>query len=425
MNESWRDSHNGMRHNRRMTERRSGRADLVTVFAAGAVSMLGSAVSFVAIPWYVFSATGSAAKTGLVSAVAGVGTVLSGLLSGPLMDRAGRRRVGVAADLLAAVAVACVALFGRGSLWIVAALVFVSSAAAMASGTARQSMLPALSAAAGTPLSRTSAIYWMLQRTALAAAALPVGLLILAFGPLDILWVDAATFLVAATLIGLRRMPAAVLHQAETRPGFRDGWRFMRGDPLIGLVLATAILLSALEAPLVTVVFPVLSATSGPQSLSFLVLAYSAGMLAGGAALAVIADRVPRRATAVCCLSLTGAGYVALVTLPSSPSSSLSPWSVVVLAVMGCAAGPLAPLIVTSVQRRTPAAMVAHVTGTLMALVMAAVPVGRAVVGYSVQAAGLEAVLIASALAYLATMAFLALSKRSAALLATSDGSEA
>jgi predicted MFS family arabinose efflux permease len=409
-----------------MTERRSGRADLVTVFAAGAVSMLGSAVSFVAIPWYVFSSTGSAAKTGLVSAVAGVGTVLSGLVSGPLMDRAGRRRVGVAADLLAAAAIACVALFGRGSLWIVAALVFVSSAAAMASGTARQSMLPALSAAAGTPLSRTSAIYWMLQRTALAAAALPVGLLILAFGPLDILWVDAATFLVAATLIGLRRMPAAVLHQTATRPGFRDGWRFMRGDPLIGLVLATAILLSALEAPLVTVVFPVLSSASGPQSLSLLVLAYSAGMLAGGAALAVIADRVPRRATAVCCLSLTGAGYVALVTLVPLPSSpSPSPWSVVVLAVMGCAAGPLAPLIVTSVQRRTPAAMVAHVTGTLMALVLAAVPVGRAVAGYAVQAAGLEAVLIASALAYLATMAFLALSKRSAALLATSDGSEA
>lgn len=402
-----------------MTEWRSGRADLVTVFAAGAVSMLGSAVSFVAIPWYVFNATGSPAKTGLVSAVAGIGTVLSGLLSGPLIDRAGRRRVGIAADVLAAAAIAGIALFGRGSLWIVAALVFVSSAAAMASGTARQSLLPALSAAAGTPLSRTSAIYWMLQRAALAAAALPVGLLILALGPLEILWVDAATFLVAAALIGLRRMPAAVVRQTETRPGFRQGWRFMRADPLIGLVLATAILLSALEAPLVTVVFPVLSSASGPQSLSFLVLAYAAGMLAGGAALAVIADRVPRRATAVCCLSLTGAGYLVLASLPAS-----GPATVVVLAVMGCAAGPLAPLIVTSVQRRTPAEMVAHVTGTLMALVMAAVPVGRASVGYAVQAAGLEAVLIASALAYLATMAFLALSKRTALLLA-SDGSEA
>lgn len=392
-----------------MTDARRGRMDLVTVLTAGAVSMLGSAASFVAVPWFVLSTTGSAATTGLVGAAAGLGAVVSGLVSGPLMDRVGHRRVSVIADLLAAAAIATVPWVGGTPLWTVAGLVFISSAAGMASSTARQSMLAGLSARAGIPLSRASALYWMLQRAALVFAAVPAALLIATAGPLNVLWADAATFVTAAVILGVRRLRAGDSETAS-RPGFREGWRFIRTDRFITLVLATAVLLTALEAPLVTLVIPVLTVASGPQSLGHLVLAYAGGMLAGAALLAVAADRVPRRAFAVSCLAAVGVGYILLVALPP-------PWWVAVLVLMGVATGPLAPLIVSSVQRRTPAGMVGQVTGALLSLVMAAIPLGRAVGGYAIETVGLQVVLTGCALAYLFTMAFLAYSRRSAQLL--------
>jgi predicted MFS family arabinose efflux permease len=457
-------------YDRRMTDLRRARMDLVTVLTAGGVSMLGSAASFVAVPWFVLSTTGSAAKTGLVGAAAGLGAVVSGLVFAPLIDRMGHRRVSVTADLLAAMAIATVPWVGGGiPLWTVAGLVFASSAASMASSTARQSMLPGLSARAGAPLSRASALYWMLQRAALAFAAVPAALLIAAVGPLNVLWADSATFLAAAAILGLRRLPAGdgepgqmsvtgqprgagqmsetgqprgagqmseagqmnetgQMNEARqpreaggtgSRHGFREGWRFIRTDRFITLVLATAILLTAIEAPLVTLVIPVLTVASGPESLGHLVLAYAGGMLAGAAILAVAADRIPRRALAVSCLAVVGSGYIGLALLPPS-------WWVAVLALMGVATGPLAPLIVSSVQQRTPRRMVGQVTGALLALVMAAIPLGRAVGGYAIQAAGLEVVLATCALAYLVTMAFLAYSKRSAELLSLPvDGNKA
>jgi len=401
----------------RMSDLRRGRMDLVTVLTAGGVSMLGSAASFVAVPWFVLSTTGSAAKTGLVGAAAGLGAVVSGLVSGPLMDRIGHRRMSVMADLLAAAAIAAVPWVGGSPLWTVAGLVFTSSAAGMASSTARQSMLAGLSKRAGIPLSRASALYWMLQRAALVVAAVPAALLIAAAGPLNVLWADSATFLAAAAILGIRGLRSLPAGGTETgsRAGFRQGWRFIWTDRFITLVLATAVLLTALEAPLVTLVIPVLTVASGPESLGHLVLAYAGGMLAGAALLAVAADRVPRRAFAVLCLAVVGVGYTGLVALPPS-------WWVVVLALMGVATGPLAPLIVSSVQQRTPVGMVGQVTGALLSLVMAAIPLGRAVGGYAIQTAGLEVVLTASAVAYLITMAFLAYSKRSAELLSPTSG---
>jgi predicted MFS family arabinose efflux permease len=255
----------------------------------------------------------------------------------------------------------------------------------------------------------------MLQRVALVFAALPVALLIAAVGPLNVLWADAATFLCAAAILGLRRMPA---HNPTIRSkhDFREGWRFIRTDRFITLILVTAVLLTALEAPLVSLVIPVLTVASGPHSLGHLVLAYAGGMLGGAAVLAVAADRVPRRPFAVACLAVIGAGYAGLVVLPP-------PWWLPVLAVMGFATGPLAPLIVSSVQQRTPAHMVGQVTGALLALVMAAIPLGRAATGYAIEAVGIEPVLAVCALAYLVTMGFLAHSRHAAELTAPTGGS--
>ncbi len=74
--------------------------------AATGLSVAANAMVAVVVPWLVLTRTDSPAQAGLVGAVALAAAVPALLLGGPLIDRWGRRRVSVSADLLSAAAVA-------------------------------------------------------------------------------------------------------------------------------------------------------------------------------------------------------------------------------------------------------------------------------------------------------------------------------
>ena len=392
---------------------RIGRAQgLIAVLGASLVSMLGSSASFVAVPWFVLSTTGSVATTGLVSAATAAGVVISGLVFGPLLDGVGLRAMAVAADLVAAVAIGSIPLLhaqlGAVPMWAVAALTFTASAAGMVSSTARQSLLPALSAEAGAELPRVSAAYWAMQRATLVLAAAPVGILIATIGPLGVLWVDSATFVLASAilLVGLRT-PGVSGEEDGYLDRLRAGLGFIRGDHLIRVVLVVAMLLTALEAPLLPVIVPSLAASDGgPGMLSRLVLAYAGGMLAGAIGYGLAAPRVPKQGFTVACLTIIGLGCLVLAW-PAAQD-----WYPAALIVMGVATGPLAPLIVSTVQQRTPPPMVGRVTGALISSIMAAIPLSRAVSGYAIDTAGMGMFLGVSAASYFGCAGFILVSRR-------------
>ena len=55
------------------TTTRAQRVPLIALLTAGAVSQVGSALTLVAVPWFVLQTTGSAAKAGLTGAAATLG----------------------------------------------------------------------------------------------------------------------------------------------------------------------------------------------------------------------------------------------------------------------------------------------------------------------------------------------------------------
>ena len=71
----------------------SRRAPLIGFLIADAVSLAGTRVSMIAIPWLVLTTTGSAAKTGLVALAEMLPLVVVKALAGPQIDRVGARRV--------------------------------------------------------------------------------------------------------------------------------------------------------------------------------------------------------------------------------------------------------------------------------------------------------------------------------------------
>jgi hypothetical protein len=80
----------------------SSRLPLPVLIAAHAVSLLGNTVALVAIPWFVLSTTGSAARTGIIAFFTTLPVAAGSLFAGPLTDLLGARRMSVFSDTLSA-----------------------------------------------------------------------------------------------------------------------------------------------------------------------------------------------------------------------------------------------------------------------------------------------------------------------------------
>ena len=125
-----------------------------------ALSITANSIVAVAVPWLVLERTGSAALAGLAGAAAIAPIAFSAVFGGALIDRVGRRRSSIIADVLSALAVAAIPLadltigLGIPLLLVLVALgaVFDSPGAA-----ARESLRPDVARPARIPLTRLNA----------------------------------------------------------------------------------------------------------------------------------------------------------------------------------------------------------------------------------------------------------------------------
>jgi MFS family permease len=104
------------------------------------------------VPWFVLQSTGSAAKAGIVAFCALLPAVLAALVTGPVIDRMGRRRVSVASDLACGVAVAAIPLLqfaGILQFWMLCVLMAMTGLFRAPGETARGVLLPTLAERAG------------------------------------------------------------------------------------------------------------------------------------------------------------------------------------------------------------------------------------------------------------------------------------
>src|SRR5690348_15936824 len=104
-----------------------GRAELLCLIAANAISQLGNVIAVVALPWFVLETTGSAALTGLTAFCTTVPLALGAVVAGPLVDLLGARRASILSDLGAAVVIAGIPLLHGVELlrfWVVLVLAF-------------------------------------------------------------------------------------------------------------------------------------------------------------------------------------------------------------------------------------------------------------------------------------------------------------
>jgi MFS family permease len=381
------------------------RVPILALLAANAVSETGNVLAFVAIPWFVLQTTGSAVRTGLTGAVFLLAAVVAGVFGGPVVDRLGFKRASIVADLAGAVTVALVPLLYHtvGLLfWQLLVLVFLGGFLDAPGHTARQSLVPDLAGRAGMGIERANSMFQGIQFASLLLGPPLAGLLISLFAPGNVLWIDAATFVVSATLV------AALVPTPAPRSGVRRAGRylaelaaglaFIRRDRLVVWMFGIGVVANSLAVPLFAVVLPFFAkeAYGSAVDLGLMLGGFGSGALAGTVLYGIFGGRLPRRATLVSAISLLGVPFWVLVATP--------PLGVAIgaLFMAGLALGPPNPLTYSVLQERTPPWMLGRVLGAGVSLSMVGAPAGMVLCGYALEILGLRPTLVGISACYLA-----------------------
>ena len=381
------------------------RVPILALFAANAVSETGNVLAFVAIPWFVLQTTGSAVKTGLTGAAFLLAAVTAGVVGGPVVDRIGFKRTSIVADLAGAVTVALVPLLYHTvglRFWQLLLLVFLGGFLDAPGHTARQSLVPDLASKAGMGIERANSVFQGVRFASLLLGPPLAGLLISVFAPGNVLWIDAATFVVSAALVAAfvpaRRPEAEARGAGRYLADLAEGVVFICRDRLVVWMFGIGVVANSLAVPLVAVVLPVFAreAYGSAVDLGLMLGGFGGGALAGTSLYAVFGARLPRRATLVAAVSLLGVPFWVLIATPPL-------WAAIgALFVAGLTLGPPNPLTYSVLQERTPPRMLGRVLGAGISLSMLGAPVGMVVCGYALEVFGLRPTLLGLSASYLA-----------------------
>ena len=373
---------------------------IYALLVANAVSVVGNAMTAVAVPWFVLQTTGSAVKTGLTGAVIALGAVTAAFFGGPIVDQLGFKRTSVVADLMSGVTVALIPLlymFGLLEFWQLLVLGFLGAVLDAPGMSAREAMIPELAHAANMPIERANSLDAAIPRLAQFAGPPVAGVLIVALGATGVLWLDAVTFTVSAALVAVA-VPAVRAAREDQESGSQgyvaellEGLAFVRGNTLILSMVLVATVANLLDSPLQAVILPIYADEifGSAVSLGIMLGGFGGGALAGTLLFGVVGHRLPRRLTFMICWVI--AGPLAYLTLAATPPL---PVIVVMFALVGILAGPINPIYSVIFQEHTPVQMRGRVFGVLNALAFSATPLGMAMGGFLVGGIGLVTTLV-------------------------------
>jgi MFS family permease len=389
------------------------RVPLYGWLTAEAISLTGTRVSMIAIPWFVLTTTDSPTLSGVVAFAEMAPLVVLKALAGPVIDRVGARTVAITADVGSFVVVGLIPLLHLLGLLGFPALVALVALAGALRGPgdgAKHAMVPSLVRYGGVPMERATGLASAVERTASMVGAGVAGALVAIVGPTTALAVDAASFL-ASGLVLLATTRALPGHHTAAKQDqtdgddapylrrLREGWDFLRKDRILLGICVMVALTNLIDQAFTVVLVPVWAKESGGGAAAIgLLFAVFSGASIGGAVLAsAFADRLPRYSTYLVAFLVCGAPRFWVLAFDSPL------WAVLAVAVAGgFASGFINPVLGAVVFERIPEHLVGRVSALNTALCWSLIPLGGVVGGVLVGGAGLTVAMLASGAAYFA-----------------------
>jgi MFS family permease len=377
------------------------------LIAAQLISVTGTQMTFLALPWFVLVTTGSAARMGAVLAAELIPIGLFGIPAGTLLAKLGSRRTMLLCDFARAPLIAAIpALHWAGALSfpVLIALVFGVGIFNAPYMSARGVLLPELLGEQEGAIARATSLFEGSRTATTIVGPVLAGIAIGLIGPASVLLVDGASYLVAFVLVALFvRTPSRPAEEpSQDARGVLAGLKFLFRDSLLGPVAVVAIGLNLTASGLFSSlpVFVYLRYSANPHIVGWFFAAFGIGSVAGSIVAYKIVERVPL-------LKIAGAAML-LSAIPLWLLAVHLPWFGVAAVLL--AFGFFLPFVnapmMGVITARTPAALRPKVLTALFTVVTLASPIRLATSGPALQAWGPHAVYLAIAAGF-ASMAVL------------------
>jgi predicted MFS family arabinose efflux permease len=306
------------------------------------------------------------------------------------------------------VVTAAIALFGQADFGLLLVLAAVLGTLRAQADRSKVTMLAPLMDRAGADYARVSAIRESVLRSSTLIGSALAGVVIVIFGAVGAIWIDAASFAVAAILVKIVGAPPAAEADAGTEakaPYFTslgEGFALFRKDRLLRAVTGMLFFTNLFNQASTVVFIPlwVLSNMDDPAALGAVATAYAVGIIAGSFAVAWLTPILRRYPMLVTGYLIGGAPRFLVLALSDNLTVVVVVWL-----VAGVAMSSLNPTVAAMVYQRTPKKMLARVGGIITAVAFGGVPLGGIIGGVLVESVGLaDGILIAAAAYFVASM---------------------
>ncbi len=305
------------------------------------VSLIGSGLTTVAVPYQLYSLTGSSLQVGLASLAQLVPLIACSFVGGAIVDTYDRRRVLLVAEVALAACSAALALNSTvGAKPAVWPLYVFSAASAGLSGVESPTRVAAAASILDrSDLTKMSALFQALFQTSSVVGPFLAGIVIASAGLGAAYWADVASF--GAAFAGawlLRPLPPAHQVTALGLKAVKEGLRFLRRDPTLQTVYLIDLVAMVFGMP--RALFPAFGTVlfhGGARTVSYLYTAVAAGALVGALATGWV-THVKRQGRAVVIAVLVwGASITAFGVVRSLPVAllclAIAGWADVVSAI--------------------------------------------------------------------------------------------
>lgn len=392
--------------------------DFGLLFSGQVVSQIGDSLNKVALLWFVYEMTGSALKMTMIGLLQTIPPLVFGPLIGVYLDRLSKKAVMIGVDLVRAVMIMLIpVLYAMHVLTLerLYVLVFLTSIVSTIFGPALASAIPL--AVERAQLTAANALIQSTWHIGLLFGPALSGVGIALIGAQNVLYVDAASFLISAFCLmpirigGIGAVPTEKNGSEAFVRDLLKGFQFVfRQQQMVARLMIIAALYS-LGVSAFVFLLPVFAKESlgvGPMVLGGLWSALGAGMLLTSFGLVWIQQGELRdRLRIVACASALGGLAICGLSLLKAPA--LAGLAIV---VFGGSTAVFQPIMWAALQELTPTHLLGRVFTTFSTGSMSSAMAGMAGIGWVADAMGPAAGLIGIGLILLGTSAVAALLTR-------------
>jgi MFS family permease len=354
---------------------------LVGLLTAELVSLTGSAMTFVALPFFVLITTGSTAKMGWVLAAEMLPIAIFGIPAGTVIAKLGAKKTMLISDAARGPLMLVIPILHHTGHLSFAALLATTFAIGIFAAPYFASSRLVVPEVAGEDEQAVASVNAVLsganQLTQLAGPVL-AAVIISLFGSATVLVVDGCTYVFSFLVILTVVRAGKRVEAAAQQKGVLSGLKFLLGDPLLGPMMLAACVINFVAQGIVLGVQAIdyFRYHHSGHVIGFLFAGFGIGALAGAILAQQLTQKVPL-------LKLAAVAIVAM-PLPLFLLSPSTPWpaAVVILAAFAFFTPLVNAPVIGILTVRTPAELRPKVMTAVMTVATMAGPFGFLAAGY-------------------------------------------